>query len=92
MKLRTPAPKAPQLGRFVPNEKSDPSVNQLSPCLADPRDFEVMQNGGLGGETLPFDGSCGDTVPEYRKLLKAGRAGNKKPSVPRDERGRTLAR
>ena len=65
-------------------------MNQLCPALADPHDFEIMENGGLGGDTLPFDGSCGDSPAEYRKLLKTGRAGNKKPSTPRDNHGRTL--
>jgi len=90
LKLRSPKPKAPPLGRFVANEKGEPSMNQLCPALADPHDFEIMENGGLGGDTLPFDGSCGDSPAEYRKLLKTGRAGNKKPSTPRDNHGRTL--
>lgn len=88
MKLRTP----PAVGRFVANEKGEPSVNQLSPGLARPEDFQPLENGGLGGETLPFDGSSGDSAAEYNRLLKIGRAGNKKPSIPRDEHGRTLAR
>ena len=88
--MRKAAAKLPTVGKHVDNQKLEPSANQMSPSLAKPEDFEVMENGGLGGETLPFDSSCGNTPAEYDRLLKIGRSGNKKPSIPRDERGRTL--
>lgn len=90
--MRSKAPVAPATNKSRDNEKIEPSANQLSPGLASPYDFDVIENGGVGGETLPFDGSCGDTAGEYRKLLKIGRAGNKKEFVAPDEHGRTIAK
>lgn len=90
--MRTKAPAAPATNKSRDNEKIEPSANQLSPGLASPHDWEVLENGGMGGETLPFDGSCGDTASEYRKLLKIGRAGDKKDFVQPDEYGRTTAK
>jgi hypothetical protein len=90
--MRTKAPAAPAKNQSRDNEKIEPSANQLSPNLASPFDFEPMEDGGFGGETLPFDGSCGDAPSEYRKLLKIGRAGNKKDFVQPDEYGRTIAK
>jgi hypothetical protein len=42
------------------------SKNQLSPGLCDPRDFEVIEAG------VPFNGNCGNTEAEYKKLLRDG--------------------
>jgi hypothetical protein len=88
--MRTPAPKAPAVNKSVDHRKQEPSAAQLNPNLASPTDFEILENGGLGGETLPLDGSCGDTASEYHKLLRIGRAGNKKKFVPPDEHGRSI--
>jgi hypothetical protein len=88
--MRAPAPKLPATGKHIDDVKIELSANQSSPGLASPQDFEVLENGGQGGETLPFDGSCGDTASEYRKLLKIGRAGNRKTFVEPDEHGRSL--
>ncbi len=89
--MRSPAPKLPATGKHIDDVKIELSANQSSPGLASPRDFDVLENGGLGGETLPFDGSCGDTASEYHKLLRVGKATNKKTFVEPDEFGRTLA-
>jgi hypothetical protein len=89
--MRSPVPKAPPVQKTTDHEKLNPSAAQLNPSLCSPTDFEVMENGGLGGETLPFDNSCGSTAAEYRKLLKIGLAGNKKTFVEPDEYGRNLA-
>ena len=88
--MRSPVPKAPPVQKTTDHEKLNPSAAQLNPSLCSPTDFEVMENGGLGGETLPFDNSCGSTAAEYRKLLKIGLAGNKKAFIDLDEFGRTL--
>ena len=90
--MRTKAPVAPAINKSRDDMKIEPSAAQMNPSLASPYDFEITENGGLGGETLPLDGSCGDTPGEYRKLLKIGRAGNKKESVPVDQYGRTIAK
>jgi len=42
------------------------SKNQMSPGLADPRDFEVME------ADTPFHKQCGSTDAEYQKLLRQG--------------------
>jgi len=90
--MKSARPKAPTKGKFADNAKCEPSANQMSPGLASPRDFEPLENGGQGGETLPFDGSCGDTASEYRKLLAKGREENKREFTPPDEYGRSLRR
>ena len=44
------------------------SKNQMSPGLADPRDFEVI-------EAEPeFGGQCGSSTAEYEKLFRQGEA------------------
>lgn len=88
--MRTPTPKPPATNKSRDHEKIEPSLHQMSPGLASPHDFDVLENGGMGGETLPFDGSCGDTPAEYHRLLRIGRAGNKREFIEPDEHGRTL--
>jgi hypothetical protein len=76
----------------INNQRIEPSDNQMNPGLADPNDFVVVKNGGDGTETLPFNGSCGDTVAEYRRLTKPDRDhGKSSRSTPRDRWGRQLA-
>jgi hypothetical protein len=55
------------------NQKIELSDAQSNPRLADPNDFEILQNGGDGGKTLPFHGQCGDSRAEYRKLIRPNR-------------------
>jgi hypothetical protein len=90
--MKATKPKAATKGKFADNEKCEPSANQMSPGLASPNDFEPLENGGQGGETLPFDGSCGDTASEYRRLLARGRKENKHEFTPPDQYGRSLSR
>jgi hypothetical protein len=82
----------PETGKHEDERAIELSAAQSNPSLCSPEDFEVLENGGLGGETLPFDASCGDTSAEYHRLLKQGpkRRGSDKPFVPLDERGRAL--
>jgi hypothetical protein len=74
------------------DQKIELSEAQSDPRLAEPSDFEILENGGLGGETLPFDGACGDSRAEYKKLTKADRdKGKGGPRIPLDKFGRRLA-
>ncbi len=53
------------------------SKNQMSPGLADPRDFEVIEAGDNPAMSTPYHGQCGGTNAEYEKLLHEGeRAAN----------------
>ncbi|MGA8367803.1 MAG: hypothetical protein WB716_10855 [Candidatus Acidiferrales bacterium] len=87
-------PEQPATGKHMDEAPIMLSVAQSNPNLASPEDFEPLENGGAGGETLPFDGSCGDSAAEYRRLLKKGPAGRgtDKPSTPIDEHGRALSK
>jgi len=48
------------------------SKNQLSPGLADPRDFEVIEAGESATMSTPFHNQCGSTNAEYEALLAEG--------------------
>ncbi len=50
------------------------SKNQMSPGLADPRDFPVLEAGDSSKMPTPFHGQCGGTNAEYEKLLRQGEA------------------
>jgi hypothetical protein len=73
------------------NEKIELSDAQSNPRLAEPTDFEILQNGGDGGKTLPFHGQCGDSRAEYQKLIRPNRDKGKSPRItPSDAWGRKL--
>ena len=50
------------------------STNQMSPGLADPRDFVVMEADESAAPKMatPFHGQCGTSTAEYEKLLRQG--------------------
>jgi hypothetical protein len=76
----------PTKGIGKANQKIELSDNQTNPSLATGEDFEPYE------EALPFDGACGDSKAEYRRLTRSDRDKGKSKSVtPLDEYGRRLA-
>src|SRR6266851_10050736 len=48
------------------------SKNQMSPGLADPRDFVLIEAGDAPKMPTPFHGQSGTSTAEYEKLLRQG--------------------
>jgi hypothetical protein len=77
----------------INSQRIEPSDNQMNPGLADPNDFEILENGGQDEtRVVPFHGQCGDSEAEYNRLTKPTRDhGKYSRSTPRDRWGRQLA-